>query len=1026
MMDGDLDIGGDCTNPSVESEPVRDDTSSENRLDSASVHVIGVSDSSTAVEGVGRPVSLDSVSPGDVNKSNDEASSDRSHGSVKAVKSEKKKKKVQKRKESKLKESTSPVYDSMISEFDEFAGNGSVGSEDRSPMEGSAGHGFEVGDMVWGKVKSHPWWPGHIFSEKFATPSVRRSKRDGLLLVAFFGDSSYGWFDPSELIPFDSNYAEKSRQTNSKTFVKAVEEAMDEVSRRSALGLSCMCRSKQNFRPIDVPGYFSVDVPDYEPGAVYSVDAIGKARESFQPSSALDFVRRLALEPAGSAYGSVDFIKNKAKVISYRRAVYEEFDETYAQAFGYDSVRPSSGSVQEQDTRKTPSKAPLSGRQVFADTSGKGKSSAKPNKPKDSAKKEKYLFKRRDEPKEVKPHQKKEKNKVTSSSQLAHIEDDVAVAAGDYVLQKRVSTTPHDETPHSKEGMDDKPVVVEFGDTIKSKLVDDNDDKMIVSQTEDKKTSSDSVVDSDKQNEIPNSGPHKTIASDHADNNGPKKVKKIAKRPIGEMGSSEKKKKIKKEQLISDGTGKVSLAGPRGPGDNKPITSHTSGTKDANNETELVPVLGDLLSLALDPFHAMNRGRLIKTRQVFIKFRSLVFQKSLNLSSAAEDDEGNTTHSSKSFENATRVTSVISSGRPDDPTKGGQKRGPSDRLEEMAARKKKKVGEIRNLTKEKKAIKKIDESPTPIVKQSVVKTLKKSGPEVIKKTEQRVPPDPTMLMMKFPQGGSLPSISELKARFARFGPMDHSATRIYWNTFACRVVYKHKAHAQAAYKYVDGLGSLFGNTGIKCTLKEVGGDLEQAPVKAPKDDHTEDRAPPSMVPAPSSGVQLKSILKKSTGEEAAGNGGRGRVKFMLGGEENEMKNKNGASSFSKSHSTMDVNSKNFQRAVLQSSSNPLPLLPLPTSTSLISSTTQFTRPLQPPQAPNSMHYATPLAPPPPPPPRLPPPPSLTYGGEMAAKTPPLATPKLDISHQMLSLLTKCNEVVTNVTNMFGYVPYRPL
>ncbi|KAK1440481.1 hypothetical protein QVD17_06308 [Tagetes erecta] len=1088
----DVDIEANTTNPSLDSEHVvRDASSSETRVDSASVHVIGGSDNSTPAECVepetvarfvaeGSNRSIDSVSAegnvSDVNSSgvgdsNNEVSSDRSHGSVK--------KKVQRRKELKSKETTSPVYDSMIEMFDEFAGNGSVATDDRSPMEVdvSRGHGYEVGDMVWGKVKSHPWWPGHIFSEKFATQSVRRSKRDGLLLVAFFGDSSYGWFHPSELMPFDSNFAEKSRQTNSKTFVKAVEEAMDEVSRRSALGLSCMCRSNQNFRQTDVPGYFAVDVTDYEPVSVYSIDTIEKARNSFQPSSALDFVRRLALEPTGSGNGGVEFLKNKAKVISYRRAIYEEFDETYAQAFGYDSVHPSSGSSQEPDSRKTPSKAPLSGRQVFADTSGKGKSSAKPPKPKDHAKKDKYLFKRRDEPKEVKTQLKKEKEKVASSSELRHIEDDVAISGGDFVLQKRVSATTHDELPSKDSGasLEDKPAVLGSGDpgfeTTKSKVAvnDNDDDKMIMSQMVDTKTSSDSVVDKSSyksavtQNEIPSSGPLKTAASENTDN-GPKEVKKVSKRPVGEMGSIEKKKKRKKEQLISDGPGKVSLVDkekksakkphqfsvspiqdPQGTDKNKPIISHTSGTKDvtglANHETDLTLVLSDLLLVALDPFQSFNRGRLGKTRRVFLKFRSLVFQKSLNLSPATEEDEGYGTHSSKSSENGIGITPLkshsTSSGRPDDSTLGGRKRGPSDRQEELAARKKKKVGEIRNLTKEKKVIKKIDEPPAQTVKQSVVKTLKKPGHELIKKTEQRTPPNPTMLMIKFPQEGSLPSHNELKARFARFGPMDHSATRIFWNTFACRVVYKYKAHALAAQKYVVGSGSLFGNTDIKCTLKELGVDAEPPPAagKVPKEDQAgmEDRAVPSMVPGNTSGIQLKSILKKSGGEEAAGNGGRGRVKFMLGGEENQMKNnmekKSGASSFSKStHSTMDINSKNFQKAVLQSS-NPLPpLLPLPTSTSVISSTTG-PQPLQPP---NTMHYATPLAPPPRlvPPPRLPPPPSLTFGGEMAAKTPPpvpnIGPPKVDISHQMLNLLTKCNEVVANVTNIFGYVPYRPL
>lgn len=261
-------------------------------------------------------------------------------------------------------------------------------------IEVSPDYGFEVGDMVWGKVKSHPWWPGHVYSEDLATPSVRRSKKDGLLLVAFFGDSSYGWFDSSELMPFDSNFAEKSLQTNSKTFVKALEEAIDEVRRRSALGLSCMCRNEQNFRKTDAQGFVAVDVVDYEPGAVYSINTIRKARESFQPRLALDFVRELALEPTDE-HDDIDFIKNKAIVMSYRRAVY------YDQAFGGDIIRPLPGSIQVSTSGKKPSKAPLSGRQVFSDTPSKLKtpSNAKPNKPKT----DKYLFKRRQKVKESTP-----------------------------------------------------------------------------------------------------------------------------------------------------------------------------------------------------------------------------------------------------------------------------------------------------------------------------------------------------------------------------------------------------------------------------------------------------------------------------------------------------------------------------------------------------------------------------------------------------------------------------------------------
>lgn len=226
---------------------------------------------------------------------------------------------------------------SLLLEFDEYVAT----DRSSSGVQRDLGYGFEVGDMVWGKVKSHPWWPGHIYNEAFATSSVRRTKREGHVLVAFFGDSSYGWFEPAELIPFDENFAEKSQQLHSRTFLKAVEEAVDEASRRRGLGLTCMCRNSDNFRFADVKGYFSVDVLDYEPGGFYSDSQIRKARDSFVPSETLDFVRQLALAPHDGEYGSIGFVKNKATVSAYRKAVFEQYDETYAQAFGVQPSRPS-------------------------------------------------------------------------------------------------------------------------------------------------------------------------------------------------------------------------------------------------------------------------------------------------------------------------------------------------------------------------------------------------------------------------------------------------------------------------------------------------------------------------------------------------------------------------------------------------------------------------------------------------------------------------------------------------------------
>ncbi|KAG1365205.1 putative DNA mismatch repair protein Msh6-like [Cocos nucifera] len=203
-------------------------------------------------------------------------------------------------------------------------------------------HGFEIGDMVWGKVKSHPWWPGYIYNVPFAPPDVRTTRKEGHLLVAFFGDSSYGWFLPDELIPFQPYYLEKSKQTTSKNFLLAMDEAVYEESRRAALGLTCRCRNARNFRYFGFPGYVRVDVPGYERGAEYSVKQIEASQESFVPEELLSSLMQLALASRSEEPWSIDFIRRKARLLAYRKAVYEEYDETYPQAFG---VQPLSLSV---------------------------------------------------------------------------------------------------------------------------------------------------------------------------------------------------------------------------------------------------------------------------------------------------------------------------------------------------------------------------------------------------------------------------------------------------------------------------------------------------------------------------------------------------------------------------------------------------------------------------------------------------------------------------------------------------------
>jgi DNA (cytosine-5)-methyltransferase 3A len=237
----------------------------------------------------------------------------------------------------------------MVSSIEQDA---TLESENRlqNGSQGDGMHGLQVGDMVWGKVKSHPWWPGHIFSESFAGNSVHKTRlaegrKPNALLVAFFGDSSYGWFDPTELVPFSPNFSEMSTQANNKSFINAVSEALDEVSHRGALAVTCKCRDESNFCPAGVDDYVFVDVPGYERGGIYSLKQIEAFREMFEPVKSVHFIKDIALgaTDAAATYSKgedvVTFMKIRAMMVGYRRAVFEERDETYAQAFGVDPAK---------------------------------------------------------------------------------------------------------------------------------------------------------------------------------------------------------------------------------------------------------------------------------------------------------------------------------------------------------------------------------------------------------------------------------------------------------------------------------------------------------------------------------------------------------------------------------------------------------------------------------------------------------------------------------------------------------------
>ncbi|XP_047337968.1 PWWP domain-containing protein 1-like [Impatiens glandulifera] len=813
----------------------------------------------------------------------------------------------------KMVESDGSHFDSKISIYDEFSASGPSKALVRTPQF-SMGHHYEVGDLVWGKVKSHPWWPGHIYSDTFASPAVRRTKRPGHYLVAFFGDSSYGWFPTEELVPFEPNFDEKSQQTNSRNFVKAVEEAVDEIRRRSGMGLSCRCRNTYNFRPTKFEGYFSVDINGHELGGIYSMNQIEKARDLLQPKKTLDNIKIAAQMPLDVDYHDIRVIHNNAATFAYRRSVYEEFDETYALAFGQKPIHrpPISSDTIAQTDREI--RAPLSGPLVIPEAMGKKKSSPKLNKAKETIK-DKFLFKRRDEPNEqnTKPNQQME----NSNSPPPNTE--------------RVSSvqTPVEKPSSSERENTDSKLKTKKTKVFKRPVTEIKVEKKSVQLGEMKKKR--------KKMEM-SSEPNKEAATVQKEKPVPELTKEAA--------------TVHKEKPVPEPNKEAATVHNEKP---VPEIVMQDSTQSGNQNLKLPELLRSLEGLANDPFYNSDTYSPKTVKDAFLRFRSHVYQKSESPLSVKSESE--------------HPKPLIS--RPDDPTKGGKKREPSDRLEESSS----------------KRVKKINDLKTAITRPPHAKPAERTKPA------ERPPRvrEPTALVIKFPPHFSLPSSSELKARLSRFGPLDHLGTRVYYTTQTCRVVFLFKSDAMAANNHLSGTSRLFGNVQVMCHLRDMATQMaEPEPNKTLTEDTT-------------SNEPLKSCLKKPPSDEAGDMAkGRSRVKFILGGEETS-RNANFPRTGTISSSTAISFSGDFDGNTTTTFINK------PVSSLL----------------PPAVSYTLP---PPPPLPTISPIPNAPLSQNMQVNVVdvPGSSKKVDIAPQMLGLLAQCSDVVATLRNHFGYIPHHPL
>ncbi|GAU26740.1 hypothetical protein TSUD_317380 [Trifolium subterraneum] len=167
---------------------------------------------------------------------------------------------------------------------------------------------YRVSDLVWGKVRGIPWWPGQIYDPSIASEEATRHRKENCYLIAYFGDQTFGWNDVSMIKPFHKHFSEMEKQSDLEDFRHAVDCALEEASRRVESGMSCPC----------TPG---------EVSSKLKKQVIVNAASSFEPMELVNFVKSLAQSPF-IEFDRLDFVSARAQLSAfYRSKGYSQLPE---------------------------------------------------------------------------------------------------------------------------------------------------------------------------------------------------------------------------------------------------------------------------------------------------------------------------------------------------------------------------------------------------------------------------------------------------------------------------------------------------------------------------------------------------------------------------------------------------------------------------------------------------------------------------------------------------------------------------
>ncbi|KAK5826578.1 serine/threonine-protein kinase ATM [Gossypium arboreum] len=105
---------------------------------------------------------------------------------------------------------------------------------------------FYVGDIVWIRTKSQSWWPGKIFDPSKVPEYALAGEEKNWLLVGYFGSSHVAWCCSSQLKPFHVNFRQMIGRNKARSFLGAVEKAVEDFGKCLKMEMTCSCILKED------------------------------------------------------------------------------------------------------------------------------------------------------------------------------------------------------------------------------------------------------------------------------------------------------------------------------------------------------------------------------------------------------------------------------------------------------------------------------------------------------------------------------------------------------------------------------------------------------------------------------------------------------------------------------------------------------------------------------------------------------------------------------------------------------------